>query len=242
MENYIHHPDSLGLAYQDYYNGNKDAVFTLYSKMFEPDDIPVSHFFRTFSKMPPLEKRALKECKGSVLDVGAGSGTHSIVLQKTHQITALDISPLSVEIMKKRGIQDVVCQDFFSYTEKKFDTILFLMNGIGLIESITHFPRFFSHLETLLQPDGQVLIDSSDLRYLYEQEDGSFLIPLQDTYYGEVDYQIAFKNYISKPYSWVYVDFETLSDAASNAGFTCELIAQGKHYDFLVRIQKQNLL
>lgn len=238
MEKFIRHPDSLGLAYQSFYEGNSDAYFTLYSKMFDPDTVSVSHFFRTFSQMPPLEQQALNECRGTILDVGAGSGTHSIILQKTNPVTALDISPLSVEIMKKRGIQDVVCQDFFSYSKKKFDTILFLMNGIGLIESIKNFPRFFNHVSTLLNRNGQILIDSSDLRYLFEQEDGSFLIPLQETYYGEVDFQVAFENYISDSFSWVYVDFDTLSVAAKKAGFTCELVAQGNHYDFLARVQK----
>src|SRR5690606_30478461 len=104
MEKFTRHPDSLGLAYQSFYEGNTNAFFTLYSKMFDPDDIPVSHFFRTFSEMPSLEQRALKECKGSVLDVGAGSGTHSIILQKTNPFSALDISPLSVDVMKKRGV------------------------------------------------------------------------------------------------------------------------------------------
>jgi len=238
MEKFTRHPDSLGLAYQSFYEGNADAFFTLYSKMFDPDDIPVSYFFRTFSEMPPLEQRALKECKGSILDVGAGSGTHSLILQKTNQVTALDISPLSVEVMKNRGVHNVVCQDFFSYSEKKFDTILLLMNGIGLIESINNFPRFFNHISTLLNPHGQILIDSSDLRYLFEQEDGSFLIPLEETYYGEVDFQVAFEHYISDSFSWVYVDFETLAEAATTAGFTCELVAEGEHYDFLARIQK----
>jgi cyclopropane fatty-acyl-phospholipid synthase-like methyltransferase len=238
-ESFVLHPDPLGLAYESYLNGNADAVFTLYSESFDPDDTPVSHFFRDVAQMPKLEQRALQECRGAVLDVGAGSGVHSIALQqKGFSVTALDISPLACSVCAKQGIQQVVCENFWNFQEAPFDTILFLMNGIGLIEHITNFPQFFAHISTLLAPGGQILLDSSDVSYLFEEEDGSLLIPLQDAYYGEFDYRVGFENYISEQFYWVYVDFEILSQAAEQAGFYCELIDQGPHYDYLARLTK----
>lgn len=234
------HPDPLGLAYESYFSGNSQAEFILFSDMFDPDAIPVEYFFRTYEQMPFLEKEALAQCKGSVLDVGAGTGLHSIYLQEQgYTVTALDISPLAVDIMKKRGVRDVVCEDFWKFSHAQYDTLLFLMNGIGLISSIDNFPDFFAHASQLLKPGGQILLDSSDLKYLFEEEDGSFLIPLQETYYGQVDFRTAFETYISEPYFWVYVDFETLRYAAEQSGFTCVCIAEGNHYDYTARITRK---
>lgn len=236
MKNKILHTDTLGLAYTSFFEGNEHAYFTLLSPNFEPDDVTVAHFFRNFIAMPQLEQRAIEECRGKILDVGAGSGTHSIELQKRgFQVTALDISPLACDIMQKRGITHVVCQDFYMHTQKTYNTILFLMNGIGILGTLQAFPRFFETLSRLLEPGGQVLVDSSDLRYLYEDEDGSFTIPLCG-YYGELEYTVEFEQYTSHPFNWVYVDFDTLARAAHKAGWNCTLIAEGEHYDFLARL------
>lgn len=239
MKNKQIHNDTLGLAYTSYYEGNSDAFFTLLSPNFEPDDVEVAHFFRNFEAMPRLEQRAILECKGRVLDVGAGTGTHSLELQQRgFQVTALDISQLACEIMKKRGISQVICEDFYSHAYKTYHTILFLMNGIGIVGTLHGFPRFFESLSHILEPGGHVLVDSSDLRYLYEDDDGSYAIPLCG-YYGELEYTVEFGDYTSKPFPWVYVDFDTLARAAKLAGWNCTLVAEGEHYDFLARLTKK---
>ena len=146
---------------------------------------------------------------------------------------AIDISALSVEVMRDRGV-DARCVNFYdeSFTEK-FDTILMLMNGTGIIGNLDNMPAFFSRLKTLLNPGGSVLIDSSDLRYLYEDEDGVFEIDLADDYYGQVDYQMVYKDVVGEPFDWLYADFETLAYHAEEAGFKAEIVAEGDHYDYL---------
>lgn len=240
MQKRIHHKDPLGLAYKAYLDGNAQAYFTLHSDMFDDDEVQVSYFFREYADMPEIEKCALHNAFGKVLDVGAGSGSHSLYLQeKGYDVTALDISPLACEVMNRRGVQSVVCQDFFSYSDQRFDTLLFLMNGIGLIESCSNFPSFFASASKLLHEDGCIILDSSDLLYLFEEDDGSFAVPLGDTYYGEVSFRVGYDTYISDTFKWVYVDFQTLSDAATRAGFTCELLQEGEHYDYVARLCKK---
>jgi len=236
--NKILHTDTLGLAYTSYFEGNEHAFFTLLSPHFEPNDVAVAHFFRNFNSMPAIEQRAIEECYGKILDVGAGTGSHSVELQKRgFQVTALDISPLACNIMQKRGIIKVLCEDFYTHSYKTYNTILFLMNGIGIVGTLQGFPRFFESLERILEPNGQVLVDSSDLRYLFEEEDGSFAIPLCG-YYGELEYTVEFENYTSKPFNWIYVDFDTLASEAYKAGWNCTLVAVGDHYDFLARLTR----
>lgn len=229
--------DPMGAAIYDYYrNGNAD-VLRVFSSQFEEDEIPVEDLFREFEDMPELEKLALELAGGDILDVGAGSGCHSLALQKMgKRSVAIDISPLSVEVMKDRGVD--ACQ-INLYDESfcmQFDTVLMLMNGTGIIGTLDNMPVFFNRMRQLLKPDGSILIDSSDLRYLFEEEDGSLMIDLADDYYGLLDYQMQYKDVQGEPFDWLYVDFDTLAFHAEENGFSAELLAEGEHYDYLARL------
>ena len=229
--------DPMGAAIYDFYkNGNAD-VLRVFSSQFEEDEIPVEDLFREFEDMPELEKLALELADGDILDVGAGSGCHSLALQKMgKRSVAIDISPLSVEVMKDRGVD--ACQ-INLYDESfcmQFDTVLMLMNGTGIIGTLDNMPVFFNRMRQLLKPDGSILIDSSDLRYLFEEEDGSLMIDLADDYYGLLDYQMQYKDVLGEPFDWLYVDFDTLAFYAEENGFSAELLAEGEHYDYLARL------
>lgn len=205
--------------------------------MFDDDNIPVETLFRDFEDMPELEQYALKKAAGRILDVGAGSGCHSLALKDMGKdVVAIDISALSVDVMKERGL-DARCVNFYDDAFKeRFDTILMLMNGTGIIGRLENMPAFFARLDAMLAPGGSVLIDSSDLRYLYEDEDGTFEIDLADEYYGLVDYQMVYKNVAGEPFDWLYADFETLAYYAEEAGLDCEFLVEGEHYDYLAKL------
>lgn len=169
------------------------------------------------------------------MDCGAGSGCHALALQEMgKEVQAIDISPLSVEVMQRRGVKQVCQINLFdeNYLEK-FDTILMLMNGSGIIGKLANTSLFFVKMKQLLNPGGCIYMDSSDLRYLFEDEDGSFQIDLAGDYYGEIDFSMRYKQVKGDTFNWLYVDFHTLSHYASENGFTAELIAEGNHYDYL---------
>ena len=201
--------------------------------------MPVPTLFRSFKEMSPLEQKALVLSKGKILDVGAGSGCHSLSLQEMGKnVVAIDISPLSVQTMKDRGVKIVKEINFFQIEGEFFDTILMLMNGAGIIGKIDKLPVFFSHIKSLLAPDGILLLDSSDLRYLYEEEDGSFMIDLNDNYYGEMEFYMQYKDIKGDQFPWLYIDFNTLQMYAEENGFKAELILLGDHYDYLAKIYR----
>lgn len=227
----------MGAAIYDYHVNGSAETLIVRSSMFEDDEIPVSDLFRTVDEMPELEKIALEEASGAILDVGAGSGCHSLALMKMgKQPVAIDISPLSVHVMKERGVDARLVNLYDESFTDKFDTVLMLMNGTGIIGTLDDMPAFFSRMKQLLNPGGSVLIDSSDLRYLFEEEDGSLMIDLADDYYGQLDYQMQYKDIEGEPFDWLYVDFDTLAFYAEENGFEAELIAEGEHYDYLARL------
>lgn len=229
--------DPMGAAIYDFHKtGNADTLIVR-SSMFEDDEIPVEDLFRSFEGMPSLEQYALELAEGRILDVGAGSGCHSLALQKMGKTAfAIDISPLSVKVMKERGVDARQVNLYDPAFTDKFDTVLMLMNGTGIIGCLENMPVFFDRMRELLTPGGSLLIDSSDLRYLFEEEDGSLMIDLADDYYGQLDYQMVYKNVEGEPFDWLYVDFDTLAYYAEESGFKAELLAEGDHYDYLARL------
>lgn len=228
----------MGAAIADYFTKGRAAKLRVFSSQFEEDEIPVGQLFRTFEEMPLLEQKALRLAEGKILDCGAGSGCHALALQDMgKEVEAIDISPLSVDVMQKRGVRNA-CQInlFDEHYLQKFDTILMLMNGSGIIGKLENMSAFFTKMKQLLNVDGCIYMDSSDLRYLFEEEDGSFLVDLAGGYYGEIDFQMQYKQIKGEAFDWLYVDFQTLSYYAAENGFKAELVQEGEHYDYLARL------
>ena len=235
------HKDPMGAAIADYFTKGRAAKLRVFSSQFDEDEIPAEQLFRTFDEMPVLEQEALRRATGKILDCGAGSGCHALALQDMgKQVEAIDISPLSIETMQKRGVRQAYCVNLFDeHYLQKFDTILMLMNGSGIIGKLENMSTFFAKMKQLLNPGGCIYMDSSDLRYLFEDEDGSFLVDLAAGYYGEIDFRMQYKQVKGEPFDWLYVDFQTLSFYAAENGFKAELVKEGEHYDYLACLKMQ---
>lgn len=231
----------MGQAIADYERNGIAGRLRVFSPQFDEDEIPVETLFREYDDMPDIEKKALQMARGHVLDVGAGAGCHALALQDMgKEVTAIDISPLAVETMDRRGVKDAMICDLFDMAErnsgKKYDTILMLMNGTGIVGKIEKMNGFFEYIKQILAPYGQVIVDSSDIRYVFENEDGSLDINLNAAYYGELEYQMQYKRTKGEPFPWLYIDFTLLSSVAEENGFKAEMIVEGEHYDYLARI------
>lgn len=232
--------DIFGKAISAYHHHKDETEIIVHSPDFDDDVIPVPYLFRNYTEMPPLEQEALKISFGRVLDVGCCAGSHSLYLQneKKLEVLSIDISEGAVEICKSRGVKDTRTIDYFDLKNEQFDTILLLMNGTGIIGKLENLDAFFEHTKSLLKPGGQVLIDSSDLSYLFDaDEDGAFWVDMQGPYYGELEFSISYKNETSKKFNWLYLDYNTLDLAATNNGFSCELVKKGEHFDFLAQLK-----
>ena len=230
--------DPMGQAIADYHATGKASRLRVFSPMFDEDEIPVATLFRTIDEMPAIEQEALKVASGHILDVGAGAGCHTLALQAMEKrVTAIDISPLAVETMRQRGVRDVLEQDFFTL-DGKYDTILMLMNGIGIVGTISRLPAFFMQVDHLLAPGGQLLCDSSDIGYIFEDEDGIIDLTGVEGYYGELSYQMQYKSIKGEPFPWLFIDAETLREQAAAHSFHCDILMRGPHYDYLARLTR----
>lgn len=229
--------DLFAKALYDYWHQHHPEDLLTWTNLTSKEVLHVSYLFRDFDLMPETEQLALSLANGSILDVGAGSGIHTLYLQQQKKdVTALEISPLSCQLMKERGVKKVIQSDFFNFSGQKFHTILFLMNGIGLVEKAVYTDRLFQKLDELLFPDGQAIIHSSDLKYLYKTASG-YQIP-KEGYYGDVRFFISYKNEV-EGFDWTYIDEETLDFFAVQNGFVTQKLIESEHGDFLLKVTRK---
>jgi SAM-dependent methyltransferase len=222
--------DVLGQAIHSFYNKTGRNKLWIHNQYGPKEEMPISTYFRAEDDMPDLEWCALDHCRGKVLDIGAGAGSHSLVLQQRGlDVTALEISPLAAKVMRQRDVKNVTEADIFTYQADTYDTLLLLMNGIGLAGTLENLKIFLKHARTLLNPGGQLLFDSSDIAYLYEGN-----LPA-DRYYGEIAYQYEYKKHFTDWFNWLYIDEQTLTQTAAAEGWDIEVLFEDEFSQYLVR-------
>lgn len=224
--------DVLGQAIWDFYNKQPSGKLWIHNKYGKKEEMPIATYFRGSADMPDLESIALQNCTGKVLDIGAGAGSHALLLQeKGIDVTALEISEKAAAVMKLRGVEKIVQKDIFSFHAAAFDTLLLLMNGIGLTGNISGLKQFLQHARKLLHPSGQLIFDSSDVAYLYDDN-----IPEMDHYYGEIRYRYEYKKQKTEWFTWLYVDQQTLTKIASDEGWNTEILFMDEYDQYLARL------
>ena len=231
--------DLFGKAMFDFQTNNSPEDIITETTISEEDEMSVEYLFRSYNEMPTLEQKALQLATGKTLDVGCGAGSHSLSLHNDRnlEVTSIDISEKAIETCRLRGVKNAKVQNILDFDGEKFDTIILLMNGVGIFGKLENCNKFLSKLKSLLNEGGQILLDSSDIIYMFdEDEDGGKWIPSNNDYYGELVFNISYKGEKEEPFDWLYLDYNTLQNAAVANGLKCELISEGDHYDYLAKL------
>jgi SAM-dependent methyltransferase len=223
--------DPIGQAILDFTKSKKPFDIIVKADLCDDDIIPIETLFRSFDEMPKLEQKAMQLCKGKILDVGACAGPHSRYLSDSgFNVSAIDVSPGAVLYLNEIGI-NAHQVDFFHFQPKEqYDTILLLMNGLGIAGTLANLERTLLKASSLLKPGGQILCDSSDVKFLYEEEDGSYWMDLNSKYYGEFKFKMSYKKIEGPWFDWLYVDYDKLHKTASNCGFKSTKIEDQEHH------------
>lgn len=231
--------DLFGKAMYDFQTDNSPEDIITETSISEEDEMSVDYLFRSYNEMPKLEQKALQLAFGKTLDVGCGAGSHSLSLQNDRNldVTSIDISQKAIETCRLRGVKNAKVQNILDFEGEKFDTIILLMNGVGIFGKLENCNKYLSKLKSLINPGGQILLDSSDIIYMFdEDEDGGKWIPSNNDYYGELIFNISYKGEKEEPFHWLYLDYNTLQNAAIANGLKCELVVEGEHYDYLAKL------
>jgi SAM-dependent methyltransferase len=234
-------PSAFDQALSDFINGKENVQLDVLSDLSEDDVMDVSYYFRKQSELPKIEQKALKLCGGKVLDVGACVGAHSIPLsEEGYEVKAIEVSQTAVNYLESKGVS-VVQTSFQEFqTDEKFDTILLLMNGIGLAGKLSRLTLFLEKCYHLLAPGGRVICDSTDVHYFYEDEDGAVWHDLNADYFGDFKFKMKYGSLEDDWFDWVYVDQETLTEYAIKCGFNVKLhFSDEQEHMFLMELKKR---
>jgi len=132
--------------------------------------------------------------------------------------------------MQERGVKNPQLQDFFQVKEK-YDTLLFMMNGIGLTGTLQGFEMFLEKAKSLLKPKGQLLFDSSDISYLYDD------MPMPtNQYFGEISYCYEYKKEKGNWFNWLYIDPTTLQRLSKQHGWNCKIVFHDEDDQYLAQL------
>lgn len=234
--------DPIGNAIQRYSNSEEDLSIRVECDLMEDDFLPVPYLFRSYELMPEIEKVALRMVHGHILDAGAAAGPHTRYLRENgYTVTAIDISKGAISYLNAEYPTDEnlnVTIEELIHQDRKFDSVLLLMNGIGLAEELANLEFFLSQLKSILNKGGKIICDSTDVRYFYEDEDGSVWVDLNTNYHGDFKFRMHFENSSTDWFKWLYVDPESLQRAANNVGLSCSILYTDEH-TYLAELREQ---
>ena len=227
--------DPLGRMMLDFLDGRHDVFVEVESSDVDMWVMTGTTMFRTYEEMDELEQVALQLCDGRVLDVGAGSGCHSLYLQDNkREVDALEISPGCVDVMVRRTVKNAFHQNVFSLEGRRYKTILMLMNGLGICGTLDGLNLFLQFIKTILDKGGQLIADSTDLRNVSGARERDDMHG--DGYFGETEFVMSYEDAVSDPFEWLYVDFKTLQGLVEYNELQCEQIAANGWGRYLARI------
>lgn len=223
--------DPMGRAIYDYSNKAHNNIIKVYSPEFFDDYIETAYLFRGYDDFPEVEQLAMQKASGEILDIGCGAGSHSIYLKNQGKsIEALDISSYICEVIKKEDIT-THCVDILNFgPDKKYDTLLLLMNGLGIAGRNHLLPHFLNKLKSLLTPDGQILIESCSTNYLFDDPQDA------EDFSGEILYQMEYEGIKGEPFHWLYLPYEKLKNVALENGLKSELLLEHDGSTYLAKL------
>jgi SAM-dependent methyltransferase len=234
----------FGRALLDFHRGSTTARITVHTDLWHDEVTPVEDFYRPDEQpLPRLDRIALDLCRGRTLDLGAGAGRHALELQRRGlEVTAVDVAPEAVEVMRERGVADARCGGLEELTGERFDTIVLLMHGIGLVGTLESLSHFLNQALNHLEEDGQIIFDSADLGLVMPEkfDDGLDQWRAGGPYPGEVEYRLSYRDLEGEAYPWLFVDPVTLAGHATAAGLRLEIVVRADRGSYLARLNRRS--
>jgi SAM-dependent methyltransferase len=158
--------DAYGHAMLDYLETGEGFEIAERDDGFISISAGPEYYFADFIDWPAHQKRALESVRGRVLDIGCGAGRVSLALQERGlEVTGVDISPLAIEVCKRRGLRDarVIPATRLSAKVGRFDTLVMMGNNFGLLANPRRARWLLKRFYKMTPVDGRILAESNDI-------------------------------------------------------------------------------
>ncbi len=232
---------SHGAALLAYYRGEQEHPLLVRRDDGLEAPLPMAFSFRSPAEFTAIENAALELCRGTVLDVGGGSGLHALALQERGvAVTAIDIDPQAVEVMRGRGVVDARQADMWQLAGERFDTVLMLGHGIGLAGNMAGLVRFLARARDFTAEGGQLVFDSSDPAHTDDPRHLAYHEANRRAgrYLGETRICLVHDGVAGPFFGWLLLDPDTLAREAERAGWRCEVVLQEPTGEYLARLTR----
>jgi len=179
-------------------------------------------YFEVPDWLVDIERTILERVQSPVLDVGAASGRQALMLQdRGLAVTAIDSCAGCVDLMRQRGVLDARKQDVFDLRDESWHSVIFMMETIGLTGTVARLADLLRKLRGHVSEDGQILLDARPL-----QTDGG-----GSDYEGELVLQMRYGEITGDVFRWLYLDFDMLTEIATDCGWSATMIARDEATD-----------
>jgi SAM-dependent methyltransferase len=232
----------FGRAIADYCRGDKNAVVIFRRDDGVASELQIGSFFRGSTDIP-LDKIALDNCRGRVLDVGAGVGIHSLYLQnKGFDVCAMDVSLEACEAARRSGVKNVRCASFNDFTDDPYDTLLLLGRSICMVETLKGLGEFLRNARRLVRRGGQILLNSIDVTKTDDPQNLAYHEANRKAgrYEGEIKLYLEYKGIKGPINGLLHVDAVTLAGHAEKANWSCEILVQEENGNYLAKLTEKD--
>lgn len=224
-------------ALVNYWKNGDDTPLMIHTNIAETESLHPSYFFRSESELPDHESELLQLAQGTILDVGAGVGSHSLIMQnRGYHIFANEFMQGCCTVMRERLVQNILHGNFNSL-EGRFDTILFIMNGLGMAQTPGGLKNILMKAKSMLNEGGIVLLDAADINHLYQSQ-GFLNIQYDENYYGIVTYQFEYCGKFGSSFQWLFVDKILLEETARQTGFQMTILKDDKQFGYSAMLKQ----
>jgi SAM-dependent methyltransferase len=213
--------DAFGRALLDQLAGHDEPI------VIERDDGFVStDTFDYQAGLDPRDEWALDRAAGRVLDVGAGAGRASLVLQERGQgVVALDVSPGATLACRQRGVREVYTGSAEDAAAGglagTFDTVLLLGNNLGLLGSREAAGSYLATLGELLRPGGVIIGTCLDVYQTDKQTHLEYheLNRRRGRMPGQLTIRVRYQRLATGWFDWLAMSPQELAELAVGAGW-----------------------
>ena len=202
-----------------------------------------ANYFQPFRRWPAHQRRALRFARGRVLDVGAGAGRVALHLQERGlEVVAIDVSPLAVEVCRRRGVRDARVLAFEDVDDGigAVDTVVMFGNNFGLFGGAGKARRLLRRLRRLTGPGARIIAET---RSVYETEDRDHLAyhdrnRRRGRMAGQLRLRVRYRAYTTPWFDYLIVSPEEMRELVGENGWHVARLFEGAAGVYSVVIEK----